>query len=85
VESSLAGPASIPEKPVALAGEILALLEDMASASGSTDLVAKLQASSAALEQELAGVPQGSGRKLLGEIMLLGVVEAEKWHQGRYS
>jgi len=63
--------------------EALFVVED--GASGSTDLVAKLQASSAALEQELAGVPQGSGRKLLGEIMLLGVVEAEKWHQGRYS
>jgi len=85
VETFSTEPTPIPERPVSLAGEILSLLEDLAGASESKDLVAELKARSVALEQELAQVPQGSGRKLLEEIMLLGVVEAEKWHQGRYS
>lgn len=74
-----------PERPLSLAREILSLLDKMTEASGSKDLLARLEASSVALEQELTRVPQGSGRRLLEEVMLLGAVEAAKWREGYYS
>ncbi len=84
---SAKGP-SIPEEAVKLAEEIMSTLQQVLNrleVLSPEELASELERQSEALKAQLEDLPPGSGRGLLEEVMILGVVEAQKLRAGFYS
>ncbi len=84
---SAKGP-SIPEEAVKLAEEIMSTLQQVLNrleVLSPEELASELERQSEALKAQLEDLSPGSGKGLLEEVMILGVVEAQKLRAGFYS
>ncbi len=78
----------VPDEALRLAEEIISTLQQILNhleIVSPEELASELERQSEALKARLEGLPPGSGRGLLEEVMILGLVEAQKLRAGFYS